>query len=363
MRRRQNRVVSLVAASVLTVSCGGGRARHIPDGGDGGSSDGDVEPLPPTDVVDILFLLDTSCAGEAMQAELGRAGEVLFRELMEPTEDPATGRTASPVRDLHVGITTMAADTAGFAFVGCDEPELGGLVFEQRDWCPTTLPAEDCDAPPCPWLRALGGVPREPPISEDAACLFQFGACGCGWEQPLEAARLALTAQSEPGARNHGFVREGSVLAVVVMNNGDDCSVADPTLFDLEAIEDHITTRCHLHQDMLRPVEASVELLLRLRPGREDRIVVGVLGGFPIDGTWNPGDPVEALREMIHVDPLDPQSLAPCCGSIGGCAAPAPRLAELAYAFGDGGFIASICQEDWSEAMMGLARTIQRRLE
>jgi len=41
---------------------------------------------------------------------------------------------------------------------------------------------------------------------------------------------------------------------------------------------------------------------------------------------------------------------------------PPVRLAELAESFGDNGVLASICQEDWSDALSQTARTIQSHL-
>jgi hypothetical protein len=357
---RWSSIPTLASTCMLLAACSGGHARFIPHPGDGGVADADRGP--PPDGVDILFLVDTSCEAGPMQEELGRSAEVLFRELLEPTPDPTTGRTAPPVRDLHVGVTTMSADMAGFVYYGCEEPEEGALVFQEWNECPSTMvPAADCDAPPCRWLQGAGDAPREPAIWEDTACLLRFGGCGCGWEQPLEAARLALTVQSEPGGPNHGFRREDSVLAIVFMGSEDDCSAADPRLFDPDL--GHPTTVCHLYPDMLQPVASYAEELRAVRPGIEERVVVGVLTGLPPDFSWQPGDPVEDLRSMIRVDPENPQDLWPACTSPGGWAFPAPRLIELAYAFGDGAFVASICQEDWSESMMGLARTIQRRLQ
>jgi hypothetical protein len=322
--------------------------------------------------VDIIFFADGGCDCRGVQEELARTSEGLLRELLFPTADRATGLLPRPVRDLHVGVSTMAADMAGYQYFGCTEPENGALLLDSSsiEQCGGALAlASDCEAPPCPWLGHsvelpnAGEEPGDPPIWEELACLVRRASFGCGWEQPLEASRLAVTTQCEPGAANDGFLRDDSVLALVFVAGEDDCSVSDPALFDPARDLGFPTTRCHLHPEMLHPVASTIEALRTLRPGLEDRIVIGVFHGLPVDAGWQPGDPVEDLRDLVRVDPSDPQMLVPRCYAQFTWAFPAPRLVELAYAFGDGAFIASRCEEDWSEAMMGLARTIQRRLE
>jgi hypothetical protein len=45
-----------------------------------------------------------------------------------------------------------------------------------------------------------------------------------------------------------------------------------------------------------------------------------------------------------------------------GGADPPVRIAELVYSFGDNGVLASICQEDWTDALQEIARMIQQHL-
>jgi hypothetical protein len=309
MGGRWSSIPTLASTCMLLAACSGGHARFIPHRGDGGVADADTGP--PPDAVDILFLIDTGCSAGSLQAELARTSEVLLRELLTPTADPGAGMTPRPVRDLHVGVTTMTADMAGPEILYCTDPENGALVLRSASMtrCEgAVVAATDCETPPCPWLGHsiespnIGSDPGDPPIWKELRCVVSMGNCGCGWGQPLEASSLALTIQSEPGAPNHGFIRDDSLLALVFLDNEDDCSVSDPALFDVVERDDlgFPMTRCHLNPEMLHPVGPYIEALRGLRPSYQDRIVVGVFTGLPPGISWQPGDSVEDLREMIR---------------------------------------------------------------
>jgi hypothetical protein len=77
----------------------------------------------------------------------------------------------------------------------------------------------------CPRCRNTG--PQGPLEALD--CTAGLGTSGWGFEQPLEAMYLAL----DGNPANQGFLREDAHLAVVIFADEDDCSVADPHLFDL----------------------------------------------------------------------------------------------------------------------------------
>jgi hypothetical protein len=94
------------------------------------------------------------------------------------------------------------------------------------------------------FLRREPGQPGNYPMDllSAAQCLTRLGSSGCGFEQPLEAIRLAIA----PGQPNNlGFLRDDAALLVVVMTNEDDCS-AKPELFVAETGElgPRISFRC-----------------------------------------------------------------------------------------------------------------------
>jgi hypothetical protein len=89
---------------------------------------------------------------------------------------------------------------------------------------------------------------------------------------------------------------------------------------------------------------------------------VAAITGVPVDGSWNPGDPIDELREMQVVNPENPNELLFSCDTAMGVAFPPVRIAELVYAFGDSGLLESICRQDWTPALQALTRKIEDRL-
>jgi hypothetical protein len=59
--------------------------------------------------------------------------------------------------------------------------------------------------------------------------LASVGTTGCGFEQPLEAAKLALSPQT---ITNAGFLRPDAKLVIFFIDDEDDCSVARTSFFD-----------------------------------------------------------------------------------------------------------------------------------
>ncbi len=335
---------------------------------DGGVDDAgpDGSSLPSVEAVDLLFVVDHGCAGPAFGLELERHAAVLVRALLEPEVDPETGEAPPPVRSLHAGMTSMSADMAGFQTANCFEVDDGRLLVERRESCVVEM-ASDCGRPPCPWVAHSDPDPGGAPAGENVACLLgRDRECGCGWHQPLEAALRALTVRSETGESNEGFLRDDSVLALIFLADGDDCSAGDPALFDM-AHEDlgGFPARCALHPELLTPVAEYVDEIRSIRPSMGDRVVVGVFGGFPPEEQWRPGDPVDGLAAWVRPDPDYPALIESVCDWPGGIAWPSPRLVELAYAFGEDRYVlASICGTDWdsSPAMAAMARAILRAM-
>lgn len=329
--------------------------------------------LPPTARVDLLLVVDTGPGLEQEQAALAEQLEWTLLELLVPSYDPLLGRTPPRVEDLHVGLITADLGSGGFAVPGCSEPGAGdGGALQAAGDGPTCLAsydALDCLDEDCPWLSHSpehpddGTDPLDAPLWDDFACIVRLGDDGCRFRQPLAALVRALTEASAPGAPNEGFLRPDSVLGLLLVSSVDDCSPADPALFDPSDAElGTLGTRCGLHSELLDPAAGFAAALLALRPGREERLVFAALAGVPDDGRWAPGDPPEELAELVEVDPVDPQRLLPVCTSSRGSAEAAARLAELVQALGPNGLLDSICREDWSPVFQRWTRRVQAAL-
>lgn len=384
----------IVLAALLHFGCSESVHQRPIEDGSPGDGDGDADADADTDVdadadggpwcpysevrqsgmtkVDMLFVVDNSRSMQEEQDVLARQIRVMALELLNPSPAP-DGTPGVAVEDLHIGIITTDLGTGGHMVPTCEDPAHGDRGRLQNvgrlHGCQPEYRAMSCDTDECPWLdhsRELpddGRDPDNPPIWEDFACIATLGTGGCGFEQQLEAALTALTVRSEVGGPNEGFLRADSVLAIVFVTDEDDCSTGDPELFDPER-EDlgPMNLRCVLNEDRLYDLDRYFHGFLGLRPDNEDMVVVAAITGVPIDGSWSPGDPLDALRELQQVNPRNPNEQIPSCDTAMGLAFPPVRLAELAYMFGNNGVLESICQGDWSRALTAVTRKIQNKL-
>jgi hypothetical protein len=285
--------------------------------------------------VDLLFVIDTSASMAQEQEILAEQLRLIAWELIYPSRpDDQLG-----ARDLHIGVVT--ADM--------DDPSTRGVLRNASgaDGCAPTSSARNCDRDTaCPWLTYDiidpddGTDPDDPPVWDDLACVVgSLGAGGSSIERPLDAARAALTVQAEPGMPNEGFLRERSVIGIVFITDEDDCSGLDLT----DAVEPGV--ECILHEDELTPVAEFRDALIALRGGDENLFALSVIGGFPLDGSWDIGDPFADLRELRRIEGAEP---APRCETASATAVPPLRLTELVYTFGNNGYLGSICRPEWA---------------
>lgn len=321
--------------------------------------------------VDLLFVVDNSGSMAAEQEVLSQQFMMIAQELIDPTDvGPAT---PPPVEDLHIGVVTTDMGTHGYTIMTCNNPMNGDNGMLQNvgrlEGCQPSYSASDCTRAECPWLthsREMpddGSDPSNPPIWEDFGCISTLGIGGCGFEQQLEASYAALTLQTEPGRPNEGFLRENSILAIVYITDEDDCSTPNGEMFN-PTREDFgpMNVRCALNPSELYPIARYYDGFRALRPGREEQVIVTAIVGIPVDGSWAPGDSLEALRELQQVNPSNPNELLPSCSTSMGMAFPPVRISDLVYRFGANGILASICREDWTPALTAITRKIQEKL-
>lgn len=223
---------------------------------------------------DVLLVVDSSPSMVDELEVMPEQVRALVRELQAPAPR-AEGEPPPVVEDLRVGVMTAGPEGQG-GLLGVVDALGGGCDEEAR------------------------------PLWEEVAELAVLA--------PLDTPARYLLDATVQVLHGGDFVRDDSLLAVVIISDGDDDSPG--------SIED-------LHHAVL-----SVR-----RPGWEDSIVLIAIVGIPLDGSWRPGDPVGDLRDL---------GLDPSCESEHASAALPPRLAELVYAFGDRGLLESICRTDWS---------------
>ncbi|MEM7604930.1 MAG: hypothetical protein AAF411_06190 [Myxococcota bacterium] len=343
-------------------------------------------PVPNETDADILFVIDNSSSMREEQASLSEEIPGLINALV-------TGRMGdrefAPVGSVRVGVVSTDMGTGGFGNV-CPEPRVGDDGILQR--------GSGCAAPELPFLDFQ---PAGDPIrfASQVACRTNVGTEGCGFEQPLEAMLKALTpstssiafrgadGRSVPGhadGPNQGFLRDGSLLVVVLLSDEDDCSAANPLLFNPdnrriapELNDPRLNLRCTSvlygsDPDVLHPLSRYLEGLLALRAPKDIvfSAIVGVparlsaeLAGDEVDygillGDSSP-DCTEGCRDPLMVERPqdaatgDPSLLVPSCDQTAagrGVAYPPVRISRFARDLDEAGatsVVQSICQENF----------------
>ncbi|MEO0321718.1 MAG: hypothetical protein AAF447_02085 [Myxococcota bacterium] len=348
---------------------------------------------PPPDTLDLLFMVDNSnCTTRDQQrfqdAVPGLLGALLRGEVPASEATDSRGRSFPALRSLRIGVISSDMGIGGFTVPTCTDPlgDDGRLLAFPNPLDPR------CPADPPLFLE----LTREPGLSDDAwaaqveqltvdaSCLTQLGTNGCGFEQPLEAILKALTPAASAlrfqdgtpgrgdenrveGADPARFLRPGSLLAIIALTDEDDCSVADPELFDpaSERYAGDLNLRCFHYPEAVHPVERYVEGLLALRP--PERLVYATLAGVPerlngVDARTILNDP--AMQEAI--DPANGGRLVPSCTLPETLSFPPRRMVSLASGLEERGArvaVGSLCQRDFGPAMAPVLHAMADALE
>ena len=200
------------------------------------------------DKVDILLVVDDSASmADFKQEELPRLLDALVS---------GSAPEFAAIENVHVAVTSTNLGAgeelwnpgderpAGPTMDG-SEPMAHGAVgqCEGRGDDGVFIPLEGQDLAQCeaqyPTYVSLDHGNAELATSQTVACLPSLTALGCGYEQPLEATLKALWpakdqrvgflyGEGHGAGANAGFLRDDSLLIVVVITDEDDCSAEDP---------------------------------------------------------------------------------------------------------------------------------------
>ena len=161
--------------------------------------------------IDFLFVIDNSGSMGAQQTQLLGSFGGFITGIQDSLED---------VDSFHVGVVT--SDNYGSNAPGCQT--LGDLVTQ-------TMDNGACG----PFAEGHRFLTDADDIQTEFPCIGQVGILGSGYEQPVTALVEAVSeAKAQPGACNEGFIRDDSILVVVIVT--DDPPVdgffddAEPTL-------------------------------------------------------------------------------------------------------------------------------------
>ncbi len=356
--------------------------------------------------VDLLFVIDNSSSMEGVQAVL-RSNPFFMAALKS---------AVGGIPDLHLGVISTDVGTGSPSGTGCEEAGDAGFLLTGTCTNPVGAPyIVDVAATGCDILRADNGntcldhncdqthCAHEPSttfsvdsttgcprcrnytgesLGDVFGCISSLGTVGCDFEQPLESMRLALTPDN---AHNEGFLRESSVLAIVLITDEDDCSAKDDLIFDPEDaapdgplgpftsfrcfeqgvtcdVNDRFATgprhHCVAREDsasLLHPLSRYVDFLDSIKD--RELVSVTVLGGPVIPSA--DGDGFDAEVELdLDQNPL----LQWSCSLPGGGGVPGIRLHAFAAAFHEPAALdtwayTSICSGDLAPSLAGIGYT------
>lgn len=334
---------------------------------------------PPACVrdVDWLVQIDTSNSMIEEQARLAAEIPAMIRGLLTGDIDGDGTAELMPVRSLHFGVITPDLGTDAVVAPTCGEAGQDGILRDSAAGCTTTFPGrvfsfeagDDVDA-----------------FAADASCVTTLGNGGCGFEQQLEAVLKSLSpasptafvssAYAAPTFRtgaghgdgaNAGFLREGSLLAITILSDEDDCSATDYRLFSLTDpayAGTALNLRCGLHDAALHPLSRYVDGLLQLRTDPR-HLVFNVITGLPVELGGESDAAYAAMLadpRMANVPLSDMERLTPACTSPSGNAAPGRRFVGAARALSAAGAytrIGSICADAYTDQLSTLYRALE----
>lgn len=423
-------VSGLVASQMLLAACAC-RVYAWDFAADGGETD-TGEPLPdlPTDDlpipdgraeaqvqvvmtadVDVLFVVDNSATLADEQVFLSSNAASFVNILDQANVNYRIGFTTTDVGGEHCADHTP--ERGNLVMRNClEHPHefLSGnaSVFQKvcGDYCtldeveilPTTT-QEDPSPAVRPWLEKIQGVSNlsvEVPMPDALTCFLPQGIAGCRFESPLEAMHLALERMQDPADPAYGFLRAGASLAVVLVTDEVDCSVATEALFDGSntlywAETDDLTSavcwnagiEClgpgPVYDDcfpankdlqgnvgvtdaeaVMHPVSRYLNQLIDLDVLKQSQdpdtqVSVSAIAGVPVGF---PQDPI-VYADTNDANFMNAFGIGPGCESGTAQAVPPPRIKAVTDAFGlDTDALISVCGEDYSPALTAIGDTL-----
>jgi hypothetical protein len=373
--------------------------------------------------VDMLVVVDNSRSMQEEQNILATAFFPLVNALVNPLPD----WPYAPADDVRVAIVSsdMGLQWGGNPYDG--DVELDGCnslgdngqfetyssgetidiqhgvipCDESASQCPTgwtcSATAADqvgtCQAPggdgtgqACPGMNALWAEtpvgPEDQPVTNDdlafqVACLSALGTDGCGFEQQLQAAAVALHKPSQAE-----FVREDALLSVLIVSDEEDCSIESDELFDVPEITNlstgHVNVACGNHEELLYDPAGYRKTFEAVKGDKVGAAVFAAIVGVPpgegsaLSACEGPGDEIGSCLDQPQMD-LDMVEedgnfyFEAACSRFEGDelitkARPGRRYVQLAAEFQNLGYMYSICRADWSPAMEDIAQLIAENL-
>ena len=391
--------VAVLGEAVKSSDSDGG----LTDGSTGDSSTDDAGTSAlacTTNQLDLLIMMDDSGSMRPEQQLLSTnlpklvkmltTGDILLNDVEGDASTHADNVRA--FTSLHVAFVTSDMGTAGYAIPGCDHQPYGddGVMRNEGD-----ITAVGCTATYPRFLEFTTGGATTEAFAQEAVCIGHVGTTGCGFEQQLDSVLKALTPSTSPirffnnttghgdeSATNNGFLRQDSVLAVLMITDEEDSSVQNPNIFNpsdqgvMDAMASGVALNIIGHfpptDTYLYPVSRYIAGLKSLRSSTQPPVVFAAFTGVPTDlvsadGATNYDAILSDSRMQYSMSSTDNSKLTAACSvtfmEAGGAqdlrsADPERRLVEVAQGFGANGLVRSICEGDMSASFTALAKKI-----
>jgi hypothetical protein len=308
-----------------------------------------VAPVRPP--ADILFVIDNSGSMKEEQASL-IANFPRFIDVLEGIE--------GGLPDLNIGVVTTDLGSDNEV---CGDGE-GGRLRSSPGTCSGPLGKSYINTVEANYAGTL---------EEAFSCVADVGTGGCGFEQPLEASRLALS------GINPGFLRDGAILAVVFITDEDDCSISNQAMLDPAGDVGSFfgpldSFRCFEFGSECDPdtPRAVGETLRDCKPRADSPYMYGVSGfaddllalkstsnNILVAGIYGPATDATVIWKDEEQQRFD---LVPACESEFGEAQPGFRMGSFLSRFA-GSTSQSICQGDLGPALEYIAERLALKLD
>ena len=354
--------------------------------------DANIDPCAAGDI-DLLFMIDNSGSMREEQANLISELPRLVRVLSTGDRDGDGVRDFTPARSLHVGFVTSDMGSGDETGVRTCTPGLGDdglLQSRSRAGAPPCMPTY-----PSGTLEFLRGGDASV-FATTLGCVADLGTAGCGFEQQLEAPLKALTPNraerwtaegySPPrffdpvaglpnrlvghgSGPNASFLRPDSTLAIVLLSDEEDCSVADYSIFGGAGMFMGIppNLRCNLFSEELSivyPASRYVDGFIGLRRD-PSQLIFSVIAGIPpsTESLAAAGNFAAVLADPGMSPRVDATGtlLEPSCSSANGVAFPPIRMVRVAAGLAARGAsvnVSSICNSAYGGSIDAIIRRL-----
>lgn len=334
--------------------------------------------------LDVLLMVDNSNSMAEEQAALTAQIPRLARALASGDSDGDGVQDFPALESVRVGVISSDMGTGGADVPTCGSGSSGVLFGDDgvlRTAGPSHVPGCATSYPAFAEVGADSSASELESFVAQVSCVANLGTGGCGFEQPLEAVLKALTPSSSSirflggtsghgDGANDGFVRDDSMLAMILLTDETDCSAEDAGLFDPSSptyMSVDLNLRCFSFPDAVHPTDRYVDGLLALRDQPAD-LIFATVSGVPVDAAE--GAPsldalLEDPRMQEAIDPAMPTRLAPSCNVPDvGIAFPPRRIVQVARdleSAGGQGVVGSICQSDYTPVIDAILRRVASR--